>query len=201
MATDNLGSGEILDLGNRNHFEIPQLRGQKGKWLVEQPHLPKSDVFKEVSLMILPITLEECHPFLRNGKGLINFRKKTVYFPNANGAARWRKIKDDQLFIDIEISLEALNRAQNLHPTTNWHIPAIGIMLHEILETDYNLKSLDLKLKVPKFVPPDPNYFKADHELIPDARAERIIERVLGAGYHYTPDRFLVLDRHRSFGD
>jgi hypothetical protein len=182
-------SKEITDLEG-NYFEIPNLPGQKGRWVVEVPDLPRTDIFKTVCVKALQEAFKECHPFIRNGIGRIHFEERTQRAEGAHGTGAFVKEKGKPLKVDIEISLEALKPASQ----GSWHIPALGIMLHEIFETDYNLKSDDLKLQTPKFSSPDPRYFTADHEVIPDARAQKIMQETLGVSYLYNPKRLLEFD-------
>lgn len=169
--------------------------GSKGSWKVEIPGgIEHSELFVSMGRKVLAEALSESHSRMRHGQGVIGFVEEFEDFPETHaGHYAWRYGDEGRLEADIRISKRLVAKAKRRCPETEWVVPALGWICHEIYEMDYDLKSADLELEVERKRVGEEGYHEMEHEVIPDARVKRVMDAVLGGWYVWTDWRCLVL--------
>lgn len=183
---------KFFELGGKSRF---------GKWKVDTPPLGDTDRFLDILGRIIPTALNECDPRIRRANVNVRFVPKIIFHNGADqsiirggGNANYKKSLIGAGTIDITESIEAIKLAENYTPDTHWVITATGILLHELFEVDYDLKSEQLLHRAPRLSAGDPNYSEAEHEEIANARALACMRRVIGANYKVVNGCAFVLE-------
>lgn len=211
MAEDNvLGEVQHIQLSekeSKSFFEIPPTK-RAGKWLIEVPKLLKTEqeTFIRATKKVIPAALEEVDPRIRRTDVTVLFENSLIT----------KNTKDDEIVYKvgghagmvkdnlrvITLAYDSLNIQFEMHSDTDKHISILGLILHELFEEDYHLKSAYLQDKPEKFNLKNKEdrdkYSEAEHEIIPSERAAALLTKVLGGKYVVTYNNRVVASYPRS---
>lgn len=120
-------------------FELPH-SPRDGSFIVEIPNIEGENEFKRVVLAILPNELRSCHPLLRRRNVTVRFVSRLEEKNDPSG--KKDSYGDCLVLTTGKAKTEYLVRVVlNLADDESAIAAMVGIILHEIAETDYYLKS------------------------------------------------------------
>lgn len=175
---------------------IPKAK-MHGEWRIEIPDVDEIEKFEELVAGVIEKALKECLIIVQRKETTVRFLEKITISEDPrsgdshNGSsyhigAISLKDKDNR---HIDLSFESIEIIMNNSPEIPWHIVTLFLLLHELFEEDYHIRSRWLHDKVPTvdlINLPDffmEEYAEAEHELIAYARASRLLLIVFGVLY------------------
>jgi hypothetical protein len=130
--------------------------------------------------------LEEVHPFVRRASTIVHFPPEIIRTKEyttgesimGTGGLTASITKNKKFY--IAFSMKELENWKSKDPTTI-AVYAIWRILHEIFEIDYWQKSKFLKEKPKRLKFNDPNYQRAEHEIVAHRKASVFLQKNIGA--------------------
>jgi len=158
------------------HFTMP--RGSRdGKFVVEMPNIPEAQNFKDLMLTEMPEEIQSCHPLLRRRDIFIRFVSE-LEEPQEDGSSIGTNCdildvrEDGKIKYYIRIALDNLNDVNGDDMVSN----LVGMIAHEIAETDYYLKS-GKHIEDSKELLGTDQYSYTEDEEIANRRSLRVLKR------------------------
>jgi hypothetical protein len=156
-------------------FSIP--RGPRdGKFVVEIPGIPEAEKFKHLVLSEIPDEIQSCHPLLRRRDIFVRFVSSLEEQRGGESIGTNADILDARENGKVKYYIRiAFSELQDLKGD-NMVANLVGIIVHEIAETDYYLKSTD-GLEDSKALLGTEGYGFTEDEEVSNRRAIRVLKR------------------------
>lgn len=174
-------------------IEIPHARSS-GAWSIQVPDFPRSDLFVLTAPRVIQSALKECHPFVRRRRATVGFLPEVV--SNDDETGKTVEVLGHSIIETkerkMEFSLREIERILDRRPEVGWHLQVGRLILHELFEEDYHIRSFRYGRSEHRNVG-DPDYSKAEHEVIADKRALRQLSLVMGVNYQFDRDGLIFI--------
>ena len=147
-----------------------------GKFVVEIPNIPEAEKFRDLMLLEVPDEIQSCHPLLKRRDIFVRFVSSLEEQQDGKSIGTNCDILDARENGKVKYYIRvALSELQDLHGD-DMVANLVGMIVHEIAETDYYLKSPD-ESEDPKDLLNKEGYSFTEDEEVANRRALRVLKR------------------------